>query len=112
MRDYIWGALLVMGLFAAGMILASILIYTYVKVNQVHAPQNIEELEQWSEGKIYDMRNTLKCDKLPYKDTPEDLLELKRICGISGQIWLRKRDEENLNKASEGLKFLPPKIGE
>jgi len=53
-------------------------------------PQNLEVVEQWSEYKTNRLIRYIDCRKLPYDNVPEELLELKRVCGVLTTMWLKK----------------------
>lgn len=82
------------------------MLYDRGKIFPPKLPQNLEELHQWPEKDLSKLNDSLKCSMLPWENVPEDLLELKRICDISTDIWHEKYKARKLIEARDGLKHL------
>lgn len=67
-------------------------------------PQNLEELDQRSEYQVRRLTKSLECRKLPYDNVPEELLELKRVCGVATKIWLKKYRASQIEDLLNNLK--------
>ena len=104
-----WGFMAVVAL----IILVSIgkLVYDTTSIFPPAVPQNLEELEQWPEKKLYRLTRHLECDRLPWSDeVPEELQELHRICRTASTIWVKKYKANRMkglaDDAREKLKHL------
>lgn len=83
---------------------------------EIYAPENLEELIEWSEKDLYKLSQNLKCSTVSYttivphrtnqEQAAADFEELKRVCNIVITLWMEKYNLEQYNKATEGMKYL------
>lgn len=90
------------------------MVISFYNINMIfpaHAPQNLEELNDWGEKELFRLMKSLKCSSLGFATVPEELRQLKQVCSAVTILWGIKYNARMLEEAREGLKYLP-KIGD